>query len=121
MNEKIKNMVFTLEHKILIIMYLITYPVAMFIQVRDPDIKVDFGDWILSFFANLIGAALIYFIVEKYLIMGVRFVITVFLSLYTYRIFKFILSKDSQEDVVRGFRDWASRFFKRISKFLNDD
>jgi hypothetical protein len=93
----------TLEHKVLIGLYLLSYFFAMFIQVKDPKTNVKFSDWVLAFVASFIGATIAYFIAFKWLNVGFRMGVTILASLVSYRTLTFIVSSDSQEAFAKGF------------------
>lgn len=111
----------TNEHKLLVIMYLIAYPVAMIIQVRDPKLIVDVIDWILTFFSNLLGAIIIYMMVHKWENIGFRLALVVFGSLFTYRTLIFILSMESQNTISRTFIGGLVRMLNNITKGHKDE
>lgn len=107
------------ERLILALLYVITYPVAMVIQVRDPETNTTWQDWLLSFFANLIGAFMIWNIVREVTSnVGIRQMATIFGSLFTYRVFRIMLSVSSQQDAAEGFKD---TFFKLMKRIFNPD
>lgn len=94
---------FTIEHKVLFVLYICSYLMAMFIQIKDPNTKVDFSDWFLALFTSAIGAVITYYIAMSWANIGFRMGATILASLVSYRTFKFIVSEEAQEQFAKGF------------------
>lgn len=105
------------EHKVLIVLYVLSYFVAMFIQVRDPKTIVRASDWFLGFVSSSIGGTIAYFFVMKWANIGLRMGITILFSLVSYRLFCFIVSEEAQNAFAKGF--WQG-IINMVSQFLNN-
>lgn len=113
-----------LHHRILIILYLVTYFAAMLIQIKDPNTRVSFLDWILAFLASSVGGILTYFGVMGWANIGVRMATTIFVSLVSYRTLKFIVSDEAQTAFAKGFFSGLMGILHRLfdaPKKQNDD
>ena len=93
----------TIEHKVLAGLYLLSYFFAMFIQVKDPNVKVKLSDWLMAFVASFIGATITYFIAVNWLNVGFRMGVTILASLVSYRTLTFMTSNQSQNAFAKGF------------------
>ena len=107
-----------LHHKILIELFLLTYMVAMLIQVRDPKTHVKFSDWILGFLSSVIGGTIAYFFVMKWANLGLRMGVTILFSLVSYRLIVFIVSEEAQKAFAEGF--WKG-IINLIRNFMNNN
>jgi len=102
------------EHKILIVLFIISYFGAMFIQVSDPKTAVKASDWFLGFITSVVGAVITYFVVAAWVNLGTRMAATIVASLVSYRTFKFIVSNEAQEDFAKGFWSGVMSILKRV-------
>lgn len=108
----------TFEHKVLICLYLLSYMGAMFIQIRDPETEVTLSDWFLGFLTSVVGGTITYFIALNWINVGLRMGITIIASLVSYRTFKFIVSKEAQDEFAKGF--WKG-LVGVAQKFVNNN
>jgi TRAP-type uncharacterized transport system fused permease subunit len=107
-----------LHHKILIGLFLLTYLVAMMIQVRDPKTNVKPSDWVLGFLSSIIGGTLAYFFVAKWANIGMRMGFTILFSLVSYRLIVFIVSEEAQKQFAEGF--WKG-IINMIRNFISNN
>ena len=107
-----------LHHKILIGIFLLTYLVAMMIQVRDPKTHVKPSDWVLGFLSSIIGGTIAYFFVAKWANLGLRMGVTILFSLVSYRLIVFIVSEEAQKAFAEGF--WKG-IINLIRNFMNSN
>jgi len=105
------------HHEILIGLFLLTYFVAMAIQVRDPKTNVKPSDWVLGFLSSIIGGTVAYFFVAKWANIGLRMGVTILFSLVSYRLLIFIVSEEAQRAFAEGF--WKG-IINLIRNFMND-
>lgn len=112
----IENITITPEHKVLAVLYLLSYLMAMFIQIKDKKVKVVWSDWFIGFFTSLIGATLTYFAVASWANLGLRMTMTIIVSLVSYRTFKFILSPETQEKFASGI---GNGLLEVLKNFIN--
>lgn len=110
----------TLEHKVLIGLYLLSYFFAMFIQVKDPKTNVQFSDWLLALVASFIGATIAYFIAFKWLNVGFRMGVTILASLVSYRTLKFMVSSESQDAFAKGFFNGLLNLMSNLFNYKNN-
>ena len=106
-----------LEHSVLIILFILSYFGAMFIQLKDPKVEVHISDWFLAFITSSVGGTIAYFIAMTWQNVGIRIGLTILASLVSYRTFKFIVSSEAQEDFARGF--WKG-IIMAVQRLLNN-
>lgn len=106
----------TPQHKVLIVLYVLSYFMAMFIQIKDKKVKVSFSDWIVAFFTSLIGATLAYFAVSGWENYGLVMTVTILASLISPRTFKFIMAPETQNKFASGIVNGA---IEVIKNFMN--
>lgn len=75
----------------------------MLIQIKDPKTDVDAMDWVLALLTSFVGGLIAYFAVMKWVNVGMRMAVTIFVSLVSYRTIKFIVSNEAQNDFAKGF------------------
>lgn len=110
-----------IHHKILILLYLVTYLAAMLIQIKDPKTDVDWLDWILALLTSFVGGMLTYFAVMKWANLGIRMATTIFVSLVSYRTIKFIVSDEAQNDFAKGFWVGIKTVMQRLFNTPNNN
>jgi hypothetical protein len=108
------NLYADLEQSILITLCILSYFVAMAIQIRDPKNTVSTIDWVLSFISSCIGATVAYFFALEYLNVGTRMFITILASLISYRFMELVASKEVQGKIAGSFINAIIDFFSRI-------
>ena len=101
--DPVLNFQLQFEHKLLVVLYLLSYLGAMLIQIKDPKVTVEFSDWVLALITSFVGGMIMYFGVMSWANVGVRMGVTILATLVSYRTFKFIVSSESQEDFAKGF------------------
>lgn len=111
----------TLEHEILIVLYLLSYLGAMFIQIRDPKMRVTWHDWFLALLTSSVGGTITYLMVMGWANMGFRVGVTILSTLLSYRTFKFILSNESQEAFAKGLTTGLLNMLNKVFKNDKDD
>lgn len=90
----------------LIVVFIISYLVSMYIQVNDPDVNVKKPDWIIGFLASCIGG----FIAYKFTAFtsqnpGEIMFWTILASVTSPRAFKFISNPKTQDRLIDSFFD----------------
>lgn len=111
----------TLELKVLVGLYFLSYFFAMFIQVKDPKTNVQFSDWILAFIASLIGGTITFFIAASWLNIGFRMGVTILASLVSYRTLKFMVSSESQDAFAKGFFSGLLNLMSNLFNYKNKE
>lgn len=111
----------TFEHKVLIVLYILTYISAMLIQIKDPKTDVTSMDWLLGFITSIIGGIITYFGVMTWANQGLRMLATIVVSLVSYRTIKFIVSNEAQEAFASGFWNGILRCLERLGNSKTKD
>ncbi len=94
-----------IELGVMLALVLGAYVVGMIIQLREnKERKFDLWDWILALLSSLIFSTITYFIVFKWINIGLRIGATVFSSLRAYAIMKFIFSNDGESGFIQLFK-----------------
>jgi hypothetical protein len=103
----------------LIMVFVVSYFVSMYIQVHDPEIKVTGPDWVIGFLSSLIGGYVAYsfftFVTDN---PGEVMFYTILASVISPKAFKILVNHKVQEKLIRGFLDLLINTF---SKNRNDD
>lgn len=93
-----------LEIWVLIALIVVSYIVGYFIQVREYNVKFDIWEFIIGLISSFIFSTITYFIVFKWINIGVRIGATVLSSLRAYSVMKYIFSKDGENVFVKIFK-----------------
>lgn len=93
-----------LEFHVLIVLFLLTYILSIAIQIRENNVKFKVADYFISFLSSLTGATIAFFATSVLDNIGFRIGFTILASLISYRIIRFIVSKEGQEEFLRIFR-----------------
>ncbi len=104
-----------IDETTLIVVFVISYMVAMYIQVNDPEIRVTRPDWIIGFLASCIGGFIAYkfssFTTDN---PGETMFWTILASVTSPRAFKFIVNPKVQDRLI-------SSIFNRITGKNSND
>lgn len=94
------------EDSALLVVFIISYGLSMYIQVHDPDIKISRNDYIIGFLASVIGGYISYaFFSYKSDNPGEILFFTILASVISPRAFKFIVNGKTQERILRSVFD----------------
>jgi hypothetical protein len=111
----------SLEHTLLLCLCIVSYFVAMIIQVRDPSVTVTHSDWILGLISSSIWGTVAYFFALQWVNVGSRMFITILATLVSYRFMKFVSSKTFQETIINAFVQWLMNLIKGKAGNSQDD
>lgn len=92
----------TPEQIIVIILFVLSYFVAMLIQVFDHKKKLKIKDWIIGFLSSLLGGATSFLFSLKWSNLGLRVGFIIFISIFSYRILRNLTEDESQEITAKG-------------------
>lgn len=113
------NKYLSFDDTALIVVFLISYLVSMYIQVNDPDIKVTKPDWIIGFLSSFIGGYIAYrffsFATDN---PGEVMFYSILASVVSPRAFKILVNHNVQEKLIKGFLNGVLNTF---SKNKEDD
>jgi hypothetical protein len=112
MNEK--NFLVSSELPVLFTVFVLSYFMAMIIQVNDPHSDVRPLDWVLGLICSSIGGIIAYYSALYWMNIGFRIGVTIIASLYGYPIFKLIASRKSQSEVAHTFGSGLVSLIRRI-------
>lgn len=103
----------------LIVTYLVSYMVSMYIQVSDPEVEIAWKDWVIGFFASCVGGYIAYlfssFRTEN---PGEIMFWTITASVTSPRAFRFISNPKTQDRLINSIFDLI---LNRKNKDGNDD
>lgn len=101
-----------LEHTLLLVLCVVSYFVAMIIQIRDPSVEVSGSDWILGLISSSVWGTVAYFFAAQWINVGSRMFVTILATLVSYRFMKFVSSKTFQETIINAFVQWLMNLIK---------
>jgi len=94
------------EDSALLIIFVISYALSMYIQVHDPDIKITRNDYIIGFLASVVGGYIAYaFFSYKTENPGEILFFTILSSVVSPRAFKFLANGKTQERIINSVFD----------------
>jgi len=100
----ITNKHFNFDDAALIIVFLISYFVSMYIQMNDPDIKLNRPDWIIGFLSSFVGGYVAYqfcsFTTDN---PGEVMFYSILASVVSPKAFKILVNHNVQEKLIKGF------------------
>lgn len=105
----------------LIVVYVVSYLVSMYIQVNDPEVNVKKADWIIGFFASCVGGYIAYkFTGFRSENPGEIMFWTIVASVTSPRAFRFISNPNTQDRLINSMFDLILRRKSKDSENDND-
>lgn len=113
--KKMLEKLMTLDSILLIVVFITSYAVSMYIQQSDPDTHMKRADYIIGFFASVIGGYIAYkFVSFTDENPGQVMFWTIVASVTSPRAFKFLVNPKTQERLINSI-------FDRITKTKKDN
>jgi hypothetical protein len=108
------NKYYNYDDSALIIVFIISYLVSMYIQVHDPDIKVTKPDWVIGFLCSMVGGYVAYtFFTHVTDNPGEVMFYTILSSVVSPKAFKLLVNPKIQERIIRAILDGLVNTFSK--------